>query len=472
MRNRAIPAGVAAAALLLTVPYASRVSADPSWYALVSPAASGVSADARGLNAAGTVAGYVQTIDGRRQPFVSLDGLTPVWLTTPDLDARAVAINDTGTVVGDAMLPAGVRAVTWSGGAMTDLGTLGGPTSMATGVNAAGVVTGSADTPSTTVAFRFMPGAGMSAVNAPGFASYGYGINNAGTVVGQSYMEDGTVHAFVAPDGAAAVDLGTLGGPYAAATAINEGGTVVGWAFKADFTGHAFKWSGGALVPLAGLSPLGSSAEAINADGMIAGYSYTSEGAQHAVLWNASGSVVDLNTLIDPSLGWTLVSAQAINATGQITGYGTVGGQPRVYVLTPPSAGDSTAPTIARVSATPSVLWPPRHQLVPVAVTVSASDDSGDSPTCSIASVTSSEPDNGGGDGDTSGDIVRTGSLSLQLRAERVGNGTGRVYTVAVACADGSGNESQAVTYVSVSGESTSTTTMSSLDSTKKKGKK
>jgi probable HAF family extracellular repeat protein len=472
MRNRAIPAGLAVAGLLLTAPYASRVAADPSWYALVSPAASGVSVDAHGLNASGTAAGYVQTMDGRRQAFVSLDGLTPVWLTTPEVDARAVAINDTGTVVGDALLAEGVRAVSWSGGALTNLGTLGGPTSTATGINAAGVVTGSADTLSTTVAFRFTPGAGMAAVAAPGLASYAYGINNAGTVVGQSYMEDGSVHAFVAPVGAAAVDLGTFGGPYAAATAVNDSGTVVGWALSADFTGHAFTWSGGALVPLAGLSGFGSSAEAINADGVIVGYAYTPDGSQHAVLWDASGGVVDLNTLIDPSLGWTLVSAQAINSAGQITGHGLVGGQPRVFVLTPPAAGDSTAPSIAGVSASPSMLWPPRHQLVPVTVRVSASDDSGQSPVCSIARVTSSEPDNGGGDGDTAGDIVRTGPLSLQLRAERVGNGPGRVYTIAVACADGSGNESQAVTYVTVTGDSTSTTTVSSLDSSKKKGKK
>jgi probable HAF family extracellular repeat protein len=471
MRNRAIPAGLAVVLLLLTAPYASRVTADPSWYTLVSPAASGVSVDARGLNGAGTVAGFVQAIDGRRQAFVSLDGLTPAWLPTPgDVDARAVAVNETGTVAGDAALPAGVHAVTWTGGAMTDLGTLGGLTSVATGINAAGVVTGSADTETTTLAFRFTPGAGMQPAEAPGLASFGYGINNAGTVVGQSYMADGTAHAFVAPEGVPAQDLGTFGGPYAAATAVNDAGVVVGWAMKPDFSGHAFKWTGGALVPLGELGPLGSCAESINADGFMVGYAYTPDGSQHAALWSPSGSVTDLNTLVDPSLGWTLVSAEAINAAGQIAGYGVVGGQTRVFLLTP-AAGDSTPPAITQLTATPSALWPPRHQLVPVKVLVNASDDSGQAPACSIASVTSNEPDNNGGDGDTAGDIVRTGSLSLQLRAERLGSGTGRIYTIDVACADASGNQSHGTTRVMVTNDPVYTTTAAD-EPPKHKGKK
>lgn len=471
MRSRVLPAGLTVVLLLFAAPYASRVTADPSWYTLVSPAASGVQVDARGLNGAGTVAGFAQTIDGRRHAFVSLDGVTPTWLATPeDADARAVAVNDGGVAVGDAALAAGLRAVSWTAGAMTDLGTLGGSSSAATGINDSGIVTGSADTDATTVAFRYTPGIGMEPVGAPGMASFGYGINAAGTVVGQSYMADGTAHAFVAPAGAPAQDLGTFGGPYGAATAINDSGLVVGWAMTTDFSGHAFKWTGGALVPLAELGPLGSSAEAVNEHGFAAGYAYTPGGSQHAVLWSPTGDVVDLNTLIDPGLGWTLVSAQAINANGQIAGVGIVGGQPRVFLLTPPQpAGDTTPPVIHSTSATPSTLWPPRHQLLAVQVMVDASDDSGQAPACEIATVTSNEPDNGSGDGDTAGDILRDGSLSLRLRAERLGNGTGRVYTIGVVCADPAGNEAHAATAVWVTGDPV----YAAADGTsKKKGKR
>jgi len=57
-----------------------------------------------------------------------------------------------------------------------------------------------------------------------------------------------------------------------------------------------------------------------------------------------------------------------------------------------------------------------------------------------IINVTSSEPDNGLGDGDTVGDIVITGPLTLNLRAERSGKGNGRTYTITVEARDAAGN--------------------------------
>jgi hypothetical protein len=61
---------------------------------------------------------------------------------------------------------------------------------------------------------------------------------------------------------------------------------------------------------------------------------------------------------------------------------------------------------------------------------------------CSIASVSSNEPENGTGDGDTAPDWQVTGALSIELRAERAGTGTGRIYSIAVSCTDRSGNVS------------------------------
>ena len=70
-------------------------------------------------------------------------------------------------------------------------------------------------------------------------------------------------------------------------------------------------------------------------------------------------------------------------------------------------------------------------------------------PSCHIKSVASNEPINGTGDGNTDPDWVITGPLTLQLRAERAGNRTGRIYTITVECTDGSGNSStKAVTVV------------------------
>jgi hypothetical protein len=51
---------------------------------------------------------------------------------------------------------------------------------------------------------------------------------------------------------------------------------------------------------------------------------------------------------------------------------------------------------------------------------------------------------------DPDGDWVITGNLTLNLRAERLGTGTGRVYTISVQCTDPSGNSSTKTTTVTV----------------------
>ena len=50
-------------------------------------------------------------------------------------------------------------------------------------------------------------------------------------------------------------------------------------------------------------------AYAINNDGLIVGKAEIALGLRHAVYWRADGSVVDLNSLIDPASGWTLTVA-------------------------------------------------------------------------------------------------------------------------------------------------------------------
>ncbi len=68
-----------------------------------------------------------------------------------------------------------------------------------------------------------------------------------------------------------------------------------------------------------------------------------------------------------------------------------------------------------------------------------------------IVSVSSDEPDNGGGDGNTTNDIVIAADCeSVQLRAERIGSGNGRVYTITFEVTDASGNVSIATAKVTV----------------------
>jgi hypothetical protein len=111
---------------------------------------------------------------------------------------------------------------------------------------------------------------------------------------------------------------------------------------------------------------------------------------------------------------------------------------------------DTTPPVINSITATPATLWPANHKMVKVTLSVDAKDDIDHAPSCRITGVTSSDPENGLGDGDTAPDAAMTGPLTLNLRAERAGNGSGRTYTLSVTCADASGNTSVGTTTVVV----------------------
>jgi hypothetical protein len=95
---------------------------------------------------------------------------------------------------------------------------------------------------------------------------------------------------------------------------------------------------------------------------------------------------------------------------------------------------DNTPPPVV-VTLRPGLLWPPNHKMVQIDVRVQTEPGA----TCSIVNVTSNEPVEGRGDGTTPFDWVFR-DMNLQLRAERSGLGTGRIYTVTVRCVDAAGN--------------------------------
>src|SRR4051812_29816226 len=116
------------------------------------------------------------------------------------------------------------------------------------------------------------------------------------------------------------------------------------------------------------------------------------------------------------------------------------------FEVAPP---DTTPPTFTRLTPSTATLWPPNHQMVPITMSAVTRDLVGVVST-KIVSATSSEADNGLGDGDTANDIQITGKLSVSLRAERSGKGSGRTYTITVETSDAAGNTTRKTTTVTV----------------------
>lgn len=105
-------------------------------------------------------------------------------------------------------------------------------------------------------------------------------------------------------------------------------------------------------------------------------------------------------------------------------------------------------PVCSAAQAQPAALWAPNHQLVPIAI-LGVTDPDGDSVTITATGVTQDEPVNGKGDGNTSPDAVIQ-ARAVSVRAERAGNGNGRVYQISFKAEDGRGSSCSGAVTVGV----------------------
>jgi hypothetical protein len=165
---------------------------------------------------------------------------------------------------------------------------------------------------------------------------------------------------------------------------------------------------------------------------------------------------------VTPGIASATDICAGVNVSSQPAASFTLGETPLEYIATDEvglmasceslvTVEDTTPPTLASITATPNMLWPPNHKFVKVSLLAEASDACDvTAPNCEITAISSSEADNGAGDGNTSPDWKITGPLTASLRAERQGNGAGRVYTLDVSCSDEAGNLVNGTTTVSV----------------------
>jgi HYR domain len=141
-------------------------------------------------------------------------------------------------------------------------------------------------------------------------------------------------------------------------------------------------------------------------------------------------------------VGTTTVTATATNSEGTDDCTFTV------------TVVDNQPPIVSTATAGPNVLWPPEHQMIPITVNYTATDN------CSVGcvlTVTSNEPINGLGDGDTAPDWQIIDAHHVMLRSERSGKLSGRTYTITVTCTDPAGHTVVRTTTVAVPKSQTKT---------------
>lgn len=234
-----------------------------------------------------------------------------------------------------------IHSFVWQHGRISDLGTLGGPGTLAGRVNEHGQISGDSyvnDHVNATTGFPtlhpfiWQHGHMRDLGTLGGSQTLSWWINEHGQVVGKATLSgDQVTHPFLW-DGRRLRDLGTLGGTFAEANRINDAGVITGGSLTAhDTTFHTFMWRHGMMTDL---SPSDDCTfpEWINDHNQIVGGSCDDHAT--ALLWQHA-TQFDLNSLVGPT-DVHLTSATYIDDHGRIVALGTrPHGDQHVFLLDP-----------------------------------------------------------------------------------------------------------------------------------------
>jgi probable HAF family extracellular repeat protein len=245
-------------------------------------------------------------------------------------------VSDGGHAAGVSTSGFDTRAYLWTGGAPTDLGTLGGSWSEGLGISANGqaVVGTSSVGGGRQRAFRWMQGLGMQDLGAfhPQGSSAATAANADGSVVvGWAHDANADERAF-RWTASGLLNLGTLGGSSSMALGVSaDGSRIVGQARTAAGSTHPFLWTATSGMVDLGPGLVFGSANAISPDGSVV-VGRGVDGGEYAFRWTEGGGIVPL----EPLAGGTGAEAYDVSSFGRhIVGSIFVGGEPRAFLWTP-----------------------------------------------------------------------------------------------------------------------------------------
>jgi probable HAF family extracellular repeat protein len=241
----------------------------------------------------------------------------------PGVDFAPTGMNNAGQIVGFSGTGAG--AILYRDGSVVDLGA----GTAGYGINAHGDVVGSTQTAAGATGFIYTAGK-LTALGNLGSGTQGIAVavNDYGMVAGHSTISadpsTSPRHAFLY-DGGKLHDLGGLDAwSISGVVAINNAGQVAGYMGEADAYTHAFLYEGGVMRDLGGLGGGPLEIHDLNVHGTLVGTAFDEDEGLIPFV-RLGDRLADLNTLLDPALGWHIASAYANNDLGQIVGYGCQG---------------------------------------------------------------------------------------------------------------------------------------------------
>lgn len=436
------------------------------------------------LNDSSVVTGESSDANGDLHAFAYEAGVMNDLGTLGGMYSSAWAINENGQIIGESSTTndAEFHGFLYSGGTLTDLGTLGGDYSYPSAINNLGKIVGDSALPNGAPhAFLWQDGS-MVDLNTLLPAGSGWElvsaelINDAGQIIGFGVL-NGVSRVFVLTIG------GTPNHAPVAATLANlttdcQTPVTLDGSASSDPDGDAlsFEWSEAATVlgtgpTLTATFGLGLHTLTLKVTDPCGESSQTSVqvnvvDTQAPVIASAPVSLTvsagAACTATVPNVVSDVVASDNCTTAGQLTvtqtpATGTLlgSGLHNITITVTDDSGnqssttvalsivDTTAPTIATVSASPDVLSPPNNQLVPVTLTVNAADNCDPAPVSQIESITANVAV-------APGDIQITGSLTANLAAKKNPTGADRVYTITIRCTDAAGNSSTSTVTVTV----------------------